>query len=553
MPQVGPGQVAAHVAPYYSPPPSGDYNFGAAFLSGFLATRNPWATELFMMRLRAMDPTARMKELNAAAETLAGLERARSQMDGIKLQSETAVRVAELNRQGTMYAADQRLNAEKYKLEYDRLAKTYGIDTPAQERVWEELYPQLQEVVRSAAGVERGVAPDLDPNLLGLVRSNLGKLSPQEQAGVASAIAGHLEAHGVKADHIPGILGQMGTAAGGRPDLPEFGTAKPDVGEVLAAVDAAGPGSLAVTEVRSSTREPGGSPSVPATSYGAGSPRPDPSLSSGPVAPPGEEQEAPGEEEQAPQQDQAPQARTPADDLRAKMLELVGDVQDLARDPGRDIGRVGDPIFSKQPERHSRVVRMLDRVLASPEADASFRTGAQAFSEREKGKPREFAEDVAAAAADAREAREGHDSHARRVEHVGAAEEEQEEQEEQEEGRKRALRLIPGLEVGINKGKLNVKVQPGRRRAAADAEEPAEEPAEEKPSAKARAYYDMRRRQTEGEATEAETDVLMPAAARQISLNDAIAAERLVPEDEEDEEDEEELADLEAIRGRRAR
>ena len=48
---------------YYAPPPQQPVNMFAAFWSGFLRERTPWARELFSARLRAMDPAAKAAAL----------------------------------------------------------------------------------------------------------------------------------------------------------------------------------------------------------------------------------------------------------------------------------------------------------------------------------------------------------------------------------------------------------------------------------------------------------------------------------------------------------
>jgi len=56
-------QLGANV--YYVAPPGKNINHAASFLAGWLKTRTPWARQLFMKRLNALDPTGREAALAA--------------------------------------------------------------------------------------------------------------------------------------------------------------------------------------------------------------------------------------------------------------------------------------------------------------------------------------------------------------------------------------------------------------------------------------------------------------------------------------------------------
>jgi len=68
---------------YYVPPPQEPVNIAAAFWHSFQAERSPWATQLFLARLRAMDPQARIQALLRAREL--ENDRARQEMNALNV------------------------------------------------------------------------------------------------------------------------------------------------------------------------------------------------------------------------------------------------------------------------------------------------------------------------------------------------------------------------------------------------------------------------------------------------------------------------------------
>lgn len=85
--QIGPAaQSEFTTALYYAPPPQQPPNAFAAFWSGFLAERTPWARELFSARLRAMDPSAKAAALLALEEQ--ATERFKAQQNAMNVAAQ---------------------------------------------------------------------------------------------------------------------------------------------------------------------------------------------------------------------------------------------------------------------------------------------------------------------------------------------------------------------------------------------------------------------------------------------------------------------------------
>jgi hypothetical protein len=78
------------LAVYYVSPPEGP-NLAAAYLSGFLQTRTPWAQQVFTARLRALDPAERNKRLAELQATRADLLAQLSASDRQRDQSATSI------------------------------------------------------------------------------------------------------------------------------------------------------------------------------------------------------------------------------------------------------------------------------------------------------------------------------------------------------------------------------------------------------------------------------------------------------------------------------
>ena len=60
---------------YYVAPPGKNFNQFASMMANYPKVRTPWTTELFRMRVQAMDPTAKLRALQQ-------LERERMRVPG---------------------------------------------------------------------------------------------------------------------------------------------------------------------------------------------------------------------------------------------------------------------------------------------------------------------------------------------------------------------------------------------------------------------------------------------------------------------------------------
>jgi hypothetical protein len=159
--QVGAATAAADIPVYYIPPPEEPENLFAAFWSSFLATRNPWATEWHMQRLKNADPQEKARLLLAARDQ----ELKQQEMLNETMSEAGKDRRAKWQLAGVMYQADtnaaiQRSRAHQQQVQatvWDKTAtrtqdESIATDLEGMRQLWAEGGGDALEKMRDLAG-----------------------------------------------------------------------------------------------------------------------------------------------------------------------------------------------------------------------------------------------------------------------------------------------------------------------------------------------------------------------------------------------------------------
>lgn len=146
--QIGPAASNEFVsALYYAPPPQQPPNMFAAYWSGFLRERTPWAREVFSARLRALDPSAKLNALVELEKQVTARQKAREATIQAAMRSGGNL-AAEILRQETNLAMQaSRAQIANMQADVDILGQQTQI-SDAQRELLKEASPIIDDLRR---------------------------------------------------------------------------------------------------------------------------------------------------------------------------------------------------------------------------------------------------------------------------------------------------------------------------------------------------------------------------------------------------------------------
>ena len=229
---------------YYAPPPNQTPNIFAAFWSGFMQTRNPWATELFFQRL-AENPEAErdalllehLKLRLQQGEENGRNERAMRTSDDKRTDAAVKVYQADKSYQGAQVAAKARVVTANIGLDETRLERQ-NLSTESTQNAMNEA---LKGVKNGMAALEKATTPKERRVAYGILekagKELSGNLNDSNDRAIASKqVSQVINASGgrIQSDDIQTALESIGVGFGG--DLgepkPEFRPADRGLGAV---------------------------------------------------------------------------------------------------------------------------------------------------------------------------------------------------------------------------------------------------------------------------------------------------------------------------------
>ncbi len=329
---------------FYSPPPTNEVNIFAAWMTGFLNTRNEWAMEVFRARLAALDPTekaklmlkaqkleddARAKILNAqvtAAQTKGSMARAvlTAAVAISKQRTDASMKNATISGalagRATSFTSDQgKILREEIGIAVQELAKLTAISKETGN----------QQDLLDARAAHKAVR-------LILSRDAPGKLDILEQSLLDREVRIQMQ-NSMPAEDAKEWISQLPLGPDLKVEVQRAGT--PGIGGVLSelqgALEGAGlAGPDITTSTRTSTRGPVAPIALPQENITGGAQRalPQPQTVSG-VAPTTAQGPSAGGLTLPPSSGQAITTR----------------LENLFRDEGSKLGEIGDPIFTVDP------------------------------------------------------------------------------------------------------------------------------------------------------------------------------------------------------------
>ena len=218
---------------YYAPPPNQTPNIFAAFWSGFMQTRNPWATELFFQRL-AENPEAErdalllehLKLRLQQGEENGRNERAMRTSEDKRLGEAVKVYQADKSYQGAVVAAEARVVGAQIGLDEARLERQ-NLSTESAQNA---MNSALDGVKNGMAALEKATTPEERRTAYGVLERAGKDLSgnlndPNDRAIASKQISQVINASGgrIQAEDIQTALESIGVGFGG-----DLGEPKPE-------------------------------------------------------------------------------------------------------------------------------------------------------------------------------------------------------------------------------------------------------------------------------------------------------------------------------------
>jgi len=277
--QVGQANAAADIPVFYAPPPGEPENAAASFLSNFMRVRNPWATDLFRARLKALDPNEKAKLLLAAKNADNDAKRAALNAANVAAQTNASLYKAILAAKVQEQATQAKLSIANLESGTERfLAETALQEDTGQKQIAKSVLELLQVGVDS--GTPEGLA-----HASRLAKARLedlpGNLTASQRRAVERVVhAGAANLQGVQSDEqVRQIRTDIGTT-NAPIDAPEgAGVADINFGDLATTTQQVAPiaSQPDSASVRTSTRQtvpgaegtptptaaPGGAPFVP--------------------------------------------------------------------------------------------------------------------------------------------------------------------------------------------------------------------------------------------------------------------------------------------------